>query len=223
MMVDTQQQEWPNRRLEILVPTTILCVLSTLVLVWRVVYGLKNKRKLLVCDYLLIIAAMMNITTNGLRFKTTHHGQGRHIKDPSISKPHDLLQYSYYLWIGQVINLMAVAVLKFSVCAYLLALKFSRLYLGIIWTSILMVTVFNLTIPIMSVFCRVPFEANWNKGIKGKCFMKVPGLGIAYSQGISNILTDVVYVVAPLIYLNTIRLARRTQWGLRVVFCLGLV
>ena len=124
----------------------------------------------------------MNITTAGIRFKTVHHGQGRHIADPSISKPHDILQYSYYLWIGQVINLIAVAVLKFSICAYLLALRFSRIYLGIVWASIVMVTIFNLIIPTMSVFCRTPFEANWNKAIEGKCFMNGSGLGIAYTQ-----------------------------------------
>lgn len=183
----------------------------------------------------------MNIASSGVRFKTTHHGQGRHIKDPSISKPYDLLQYSYYLWIAQILNLIAVAVLKYSICAYLLALNFSRVYLGIVWLSILMVTTLNLLIPMMSVFCRVPFEANWNKGVKGKCFMKIGGMGIAYTQvplqtvrfdldgetdqrqGVSNIVTDIVYVVAPIIYLSTIQISRRTQWGLRIVFCLGLV
>ena len=187
----------------------------------------------------------MNIITTGLRFKTTQHGQGRHIKDPSISKPYDVLQYSYYLWISQVINLIAVAVLKYSICAYLLALKFSRVYLGIVWASILMVTVFNLVIPTLNVFCRTPFEANWNKSVHGTCFVK-GGLGVVYTQvrrrvisvyltrqdgpliklniqGVSNIITDVVYVVAPILYLSTIRLPRRTQWGLRIVFCLGIV
>jgi hypothetical protein len=42
-------------------------------------------------------------------------------------------------------------------------------------------------------------------------------------KGVSNILTDVVYVVAPIIYLSTIQLPRRTQWALRVVFWIGLV
>lgn len=58
MMADTQQQEWPNRRLEVLIPTTTLCVLSSLVLIWRVVVGMKQKRKLMLCDYLLIVAAV---------------------------------------------------------------------------------------------------------------------------------------------------------------------
>ena len=42
-------------------------------------------------------------------------------------------------------------------------------------------------------------------------------------QGVSNILTDLVYVVAPIIYLSTVQLHSRTQWGLRLVFCLGLM
>jgi len=42
-------------------------------------------------------------------------------------------------------------------------------------------------------------------------------------QGVANCVTDVIYVVAPIIYLSTIQLPRRTQWGLRIVFCLGLM
>jgi hypothetical protein len=50
------------------------------------------------------------------------------VADPSIKKPDDILGYSYYAWVGQVISLMAVAVLKWSICAYLLALKFPKVY-----------------------------------------------------------------------------------------------
>jgi hypothetical protein len=159
--------------------------------------------------------------------------------DPSISKPHDILKYGYYLWIGQVINLIAVAVLKYSICAYLLALKFSKVYLGVVWVSILMITAFNLTVPLMGCFGTTPFEAKWNKTIPGKHHVEI-GIGLTYAQvrrgfilssyglltvmqGVSNCITDVVYVVAPIIYLSTIQLTRCTQWGLRIVFCLGLV
>jgi hypothetical protein len=199
-MVDPQQQQWPNRRGEILGATVPIGILSIAILVWRVAYGIKTRRKLLLCDYLLLLAAVsssqveratasllihsqqiMNIVTTVIRFITTAHGLGRHIKDPSIRKPRDILTYSYFLWIGQIINLQAVAVLKYSICAYLLALKFSRLYLAIVWASILMVTVFNFLIPTLSVFSCTPFEANWNKAMKGKCFMK-GGMGLTYTQ-----------------------------------------
>lgn len=56
-MADTQQ-DWPDRRHEILGTTISIGILSTLVLVWRVVYAVQNKRKLLFCDYLLILAGV---------------------------------------------------------------------------------------------------------------------------------------------------------------------
>jgi len=143
--------------------------------------------------------------------------------DPSIVKPADLTDYSYNLYLNQVINLIAVGVLKYSICSYLLVLKFSTIYTAIVWASIVMVTVFNLILPLFGNFSCTPFEANWNRAITNKkCWYKGTD-GITYMQGVSNCVTDVVYVVAPIIYLRTVHLPRRTQWGLRVVFLLGLV
>jgi hypothetical protein len=102
----------------------------------------------------------MNVTTMGLRVITTNAAQGRHMADPSIRKPDDITTYSYYLWIGQLINLMAVAILKWSICAYLLALKFSKVYMAVVWASILMVTVFNCILPYTGLLSCVPLEAN---------------------------------------------------------------
>ncbi|CAN9253344.1 unnamed protein product [Alternaria alternata] len=136
-MADAKQQVWPNRGLEILVSSYILSSLSICTLAWRIVYGIRTKRKLLICDYLLLIAASMDITSAYVRWKIVQYGQGRHMEDPSIT-PGDFLNYSYYLWIIQIVNLIGVAILKFSICAYLLALKFSRVYLGFVWASIIM-------------------------------------------------------------------------------------
>jgi hypothetical protein len=57
-MADDQQQEWPNRRTEILLSTILIGIFSTMMLIWRTVYAVMNKRKLLVCDYLLILAGV---------------------------------------------------------------------------------------------------------------------------------------------------------------------
>jgi hypothetical protein len=53
-MVDGAQQDWPNQRYRILVPTTTLAIIASLFLGWRCVYGLRNGRKFMVHDYLLI-------------------------------------------------------------------------------------------------------------------------------------------------------------------------
>jgi hypothetical protein len=123
----------------------------------------------------------MNIVTTAIRFKTTHHGLGRHFNDPSIRRPYDLLQYGYFLWIGQIMNVLSVAVLKYSICAYLLVLRFSRVYITVVWGSIVMVTVFNIVIPVISLFSCRPFEANWNKAVKGHCIL-TGELKITYTQ-----------------------------------------
>jgi hypothetical protein len=52
------EQKGDDRGLEILLSTVIIAALSTLILIWRIVYGVKTKRKLLLCDYLLVISAV---------------------------------------------------------------------------------------------------------------------------------------------------------------------
>jgi len=63
-MAESQQQHWANREADILGSTVPTCVLSTAILIWRVAYGIKSKRKLLLCDYLLILAQVSTCLVN---------------------------------------------------------------------------------------------------------------------------------------------------------------
>ena len=141
--------------------------------------------------------------------------------DPSVLP--NMRQYSYLLWIDQIINVIAVAFLKWSICAWLLILNFSKTYQVIVWLSILMVTALNFLAPVLTFLGCVPLEKNWNVMYQGhfKCWA-VGGLKLSYTQGVSNIVTDIVYMAAPLIYLTNVQLSRRTQWGIRVVFLLSI-
>mgnify|MGYP004510469141 CR=1 FL=1 len=141
--------------------------------------------------------------------------------DPSVLP--NILQYSYFLWIDQILNIIAVAFLKWSICAWLLVLDFSTTYQIIVWLSILMVTALNFLAPVLTFLGCVPLEKNWNLMYKGpfRCWAK-GGLELSYTQGVSNIVTDIVYMAAPLIYLSNVQLSRKTQWGIRVVFLLSI-
>lgn len=134
-----------------------------------------------------------------------------------------LMSYAYHLWINQIINIVAVAVLKWSICAYLLVLNFSKVYRAIVWFSILVVTAINFLAPVFTLFGCTPIEANWNRGITDKKCWAVGTLPLSYAQGIVNIFTDLVYMIAPIIYLSRVQLPKRTQWGLRIVFLLSLM
>lgn len=217
----TAQQEWPNQRLKIMVPTWTLMIISTAFLVWRVVYGIMQRRRFMIADYLLIIATCLNIVATALSQVIVDAGLGRHIMDPTVLP--QILHYSYYLWIVQIVNIIAVAFLKWSICAWLLVLNFSKLYQVIVWLSIAMVTAFNFLAPVLTLFGCIPLEKNWNFGYQGpfRCWAKGT-LPLSYTQGVSNILTDVVYMAAPLIYLARVQLSRRTQLGIRIVFLLSI-
>jgi hypothetical protein len=163
----------------------------------------------------------MSIVDTALVFVIVDAGLGRHFLDPSIGLA-NIMRYAYILWITQILNIIAVAVLKWSICAYLLVLDFSKFYRWIIWASILMITVFNFFMPVLTLFGCTPLRANWDRGTVGKCWAKGT-LPLSYLQGVSNILTDVVYAVAPIVYLSQVQLSKRTQWGLRVVFLLSIM
>ncbi|KAH8716800.1 hypothetical protein GQ44DRAFT_742393 [Phaeosphaeriaceae sp. PMI808] len=217
---ETAPQEWPDQRMKILIPIWILLIVSTIFLVGRVMYGVMQKRRFMLCDYLLIIATILNITVTSLGKVAVDIGLGRHILDPTV-KP-NIMRYAYYIWMTQIINIIAVAFLKWSICAWLLILSFSKSYQIIIWFSIVMVTAFNFLAPVLTLLGCSPLEANWNYGYQPrKCWAKGT-LQLSYTQGISNIITDVVYMVAPLIYLSRVQLPKRTQIGIRIVFLLGV-
>jgi hypothetical protein len=56
------EQQWPNQRLKLLIPTWTLLIISTMFLVWRVVYGLMKGRRFMASDCLLIIAGVSRST-----------------------------------------------------------------------------------------------------------------------------------------------------------------
>ncbi|USP75149.1 hypothetical protein yc1106_02423 [Curvularia clavata] len=64
------QNDWPHRRVTILAPNTALVIISTLFAMWRVIYGIKTKRKGIICDVLLSVAVILNIASIIIHFKS---------------------------------------------------------------------------------------------------------------------------------------------------------
>jgi hypothetical protein len=92
-------------------------------------------------------------------------------------------------------------------------------------STIVFVTIFNFALPAIQHFglCR-PFASRWDIRITNKeCWPQVVRIGIAYTQAISNIITDLVYATAPIAYIWSVRLSRRTRWSVRMVFLMSLL
>lgn len=69
-MDSSTTQDWPDRRLKIMIPMWTLLTISTAFLGWRVAYGVVTRRRFMICDYLLIIAGVSLPMANGLKANT---------------------------------------------------------------------------------------------------------------------------------------------------------
>ncbi|KAF2826691.1 hypothetical protein CC86DRAFT_291449, partial [Ophiobolus disseminans] len=122
-----------------------------------------------------------------------------------------------------LLNVYGMWIVKLSICAYLLALNFSKTYRWV--GTIVFATIFNFLLPATQHFglCR-PLASRWDTRIKDKhCWTQTVRISIAYTQAILNIVTDLVYATAPIAYLRSVQLIRQTQWSVRAVFLMSLV
>lgn len=97
-------------------------------------------------------------------------GGGRHVWDPILT-PDNLKTYLHYLWLGQLLNLYGMALIKLSICAYILILDFSKAYRIIIWLSIVVHVGINFVFPSVILLGEcTPISKHWNVAEPGSCW-----------------------------------------------------
>ena len=158
-------------------------------------------------------------------YKMAEYGGGKHVWDPFMT-PQRLEKQLYYVWLSQILNLYGMALVKLSVCAYIFMLDFSKTFRIMIWISIVVHVGINFVFPTVVLFGEcTPYSKHWDvTGTKpGSCWGSEPRVISGYSGAAVNIATDLLYTMAPLVYISRIQLSKRTIWGVRAVFLCGLV
>jgi hypothetical protein len=153
----------------------------------------------------------------------TANGHGRHIYDPFIT-PKRLRTYNKSLFASQLLGVYAMGCVKASICATLMALNFSRIYRAVVWFSVAIVVCFNFISPTVSRFgyCR-PISMAWDpKQPGGKCWDPQVRVMLSYINVSSNIVTDIIYTAAPLVYIAQTRLPKKMKIGVCTVFLFAL-
>lgn len=101
-------------------------------------------------------------------------GAGKHVWDPSVTKE-DLENYLRFLWFGQYFNLTSMAALKFSICAFMLQLDFSKTFRTLIWISVVAHAGFNVIYPYVIMFGECdPIAKHWDPKLPGYCWSAKP-------------------------------------------------
>ncbi|KAF2635097.1 hypothetical protein P280DRAFT_412298 [Massarina eburnea CBS 473.64] len=200
-----------------------MLILSMVFTIWRVIVRCRISVWMGLSDWLMILGAILNAGAIVLSIIGCWYGDGRLLADPywTVST---LLVKKHMTFAGQLINVYAMFIVKLSICAYLLALNFSRTYRWVVWGTIAFVTTFNFILPASQHFglCR-PLAMRWDSSVKGQCWSQNVRISIAYTQAISNIVTDLIYATAPIAYIYSVKLSARTQWSVRIVFAMSLI
>ncbi|KAF2678950.1 hypothetical protein K458DRAFT_245334, partial [Lentithecium fluviatile CBS 122367] len=202
-----------------------LTVLCTFFAVWRIIVRFRLNWKLGWSDYWMILATLLNVVDTVFYVLCAYAGQGRLLRDSVYSSmaPEDKRKLLHYIFFNQSCNLMIMGVVRLSICAYLMSLNFSKSFRIIIWVTTFVMVVCNFILPSINIFgwC-VPMSMRWDHRVKGHCKSAQFRTSIAYTNAAANVATDLVFAATPIIYLRSVKLSRRTQWGVRAVFILCL-
>lgn len=99
----------------------------------------------------------------------------------------------HMIFITQCLNVYAMFLVKASIRAYLLALKFVRSYRVLVWVSVVVVVMYNfiMMLNLHFAYCR-PYFSRWDFSMKQECWPASVSEATAYVQIASNIFTDLV-------------------------------
>ncbi|KAF1832844.1 hypothetical protein BDW02DRAFT_528991, partial [Decorospora gaudefroyi] len=200
-----------------------MMIFSTAFTIWRIVVRFKLSPWMGPSDWLMILGMVCAVVEQWRYGSYRRVGSQRCGSPTRRGRQDDLSKPSHLA--GQLLNLYSMWIVKLSICAYLLALNFSKRYRWVVWGTIVFVTVFNFLLPVTQHLglCR-PLASRWDTRITDKkCWSQMVRISIAYTQAISNIVTDLVYATTPIAYLRSVQLSKRTQWSVRFVFLMSLV
>ncbi|KAI8931672.1 hypothetical protein NX059_011319 [Plenodomus lindquistii] len=224
-MADTKPL--PTKYREVIAVAFVMLFLSTFFTSCRVFVRLRVSPRMGPSDWLMIVGTTVSNAGMIVTIICGFNGAGRLLEDP-FWQPNPIdkaINQNHLTFASQLLNVYGMWVIKLSICAYLMALNFSRGYRWVIRGTVVFVTIFNFILPATQHFglCR-PLASRWDTRIVDKqCWSQMVRISIAYTQAISNIVTDLIYATAPIAYLRTVQLNRRTQWSVRAVFLMSLL
>lgn len=152
-----------------------------------------------------------------------HYGYGRLDADPFVT-PARRVQAMRFLFYSQAISIYSMLVAKLSICAFLMVLKFSKWFRAVIWASVVVVVACNFLVASVHLigYCR-PISMRWDPSVRGHCWPVKEKLAAVITQGVANIVIDMVYSVSPIVYIRQIKLPARTRWAVQIIFFLALL
>ncbi|KAK7963459.1 hypothetical protein PG996_008850 [Apiospora saccharicola] len=172
-------------------------------------------------DDVFIIAGALCVLGGGMitQIASGYHGLGRHHDTLSVD---DYKMYTMLAWIQSLlVSSIGMAAIKVSVGCSLLRLSTNRRFCQLVH-GLIGFTVTYWAIGFLSVilYCQ-PIEGLWDKEIRASCYPEWMFIKFGFFNTACNIFTDICFATAPLPLIWSLKLDRRVQLYLVIIFSLG--
>ncbi|KAI2640979.1 hypothetical protein GGS21DRAFT_351828 [Xylaria nigripes] len=204
-----------TRRASVITTCAATAAISLIVVALRLFSRHLLHRKLLLdaSDWLILIAWVFLTTICIIWAIGTEYGIGRHSVVVTDFRKVQILAIT-----GEVIYVLAIAFVKFSVLAFYSKTSSVQRLRYLIWGATIVVTGWALSSAMVAIFRCSPIEYVWRPDIEGFCI----DLGVKNRvSGITNILTDafIMGMAIPLVW--SLKLSKQEKWLVTAVFAVG--
>ncbi|KAH6665360.1 CFEM domain-containing protein, partial [Plectosphaerella plurivora] len=207
-----------DRSKEYMVISIVLCVISTIIAVMRVVFvAMTSTIKFDDICVILTSAIIVSVTVfNNVRLEESGLG-----KDIWMLGADDLTAFGRWFYIMQILYFSAIALLKLAILTFFLRIfQYTPIKIPIIMT-IIFSALFGIIFVVIAIFLCSPisyFWTKWDEEHEGSC-MNINAF--AWANGAISISLDIWMLVLPLLQISSMNLKWQKKLGVALMFGVG--
>ncbi|KAL7269264.1 hypothetical protein RUND412_008082 [Rhizina undulata] len=169
-------------------------------------------------DWTILLATCISIAMSAVSIVEVQYGAGRHM----LAIPPPDFTYGMMLnFITQVLALSAAALVKMSICLFLLRLAIEPLYRRICYGILIFTGAYTIAGTIAMSYQCTPLSHFWDKRVEGNCMSSDSLIAIVYTISVLGIMTDFFLVVLPVPMVWNVKIPKRQKAILCLILGLG--
>ncbi|KAI1208160.1 uncharacterized protein F4807DRAFT_431817 [Annulohypoxylon truncatum] len=200
-----------NRGRMMLITDTVFTVLIVLSTGTRIANRLRNKRAQFgIENYLILLALVLNLTTNALEYVSVQEGFGRHLQFLTDEQKENVKRISEYTILFAVIDIWAV---KISICFFILSLirDSYRRSKWVIYGLMALTTIASFVQGMIWGLQARPLERLWKPGIPGTTASPKTLVVMIITCTALFSFTDIFYALSPIYFFGRLQMELRKK------------
>ncbi|KAL7268336.1 hypothetical protein RUND412_009040 [Rhizina undulata] len=170
-------------------------------------------------DWTIVLGTLTSIALSAFAIAEVRYGAGRHVSDIPVADVTYGLKLNF---ISQSICVCAAALVKMSICFFLLRLAVKPIYRRICYGLLIFTGLYNISCTFEIVFQCKPIARAWDRTIEGQCMSSSVLTGLSYTYNTVCISMDFFLVALPILMLWDVKIRRRKKAMICIILGLGI-